>query len=82
MTHEDRLQAEKLAQEGYRLVRDAADRYRRAGNRLVRAQKSLRAADSEHLQASKNLKAAIAAVQPVLLVEPPADPPGAEELPL
>jgi hypothetical protein len=51
---------------GYRLVREASDRYRRTGARVDRFRKQLAAAEREHKEADRALRLAIRAVQPIL----------------
>ncbi len=60
------LDAPALAEQGYKLVKQASDQYRRAGTRLERARKSLRDAERAFDQAKRDLKCAIDAVQPSL----------------
>jgi hypothetical protein len=69
MSARDPLRSGPPVEEGYRLVRDASDRYRRTGNRLQRARKSLAQAERDHEVAARNLRAAVAAVQPTLVSE-------------
>ena len=45
MTTERGPYSDEVEKINYKLVREASDRYRRAGNRLARAQRALRAAD-------------------------------------
>jgi hypothetical protein len=56
----------RAASEGFKLVKQASDAYRRAGARLERARKALAKADREFSDAKRALKLAIDAVQPVL----------------
>lgn len=80
MVDETKLLQEQLATQAFRLVRDAATKYRRTGNRLERAVKAVRAAERDHDQAARDLNLAIRAVQPNLaeLPPPPASTPQGE----
>ncbi len=62
--------SDEVSKANFKLVREASDRYRRAGNKLDRARKVLRVAEREHEEATKELRLAIAAVQPDVLAEP------------
>jgi hypothetical protein len=50
--------------QGYKLVKAASDRYRRAGARLERARKVCRTAEREYAEAKRGLKLAVDGVQP------------------
>ena len=55
------------AREGYKLVAAASEKLRRTGNKLARLKRQLAQASKDHDQAQRELRAAIMAVQPVLV---------------
>jgi hypothetical protein len=55
---------EDRAAAGYKLVKQAADNYRRVATRLARARKALRNAEADFEDADRGLKLAVNAVQP------------------
>ncbi len=82
MTVEDYHSLTPGPEQGYQLVRQASDRYRRTATNLDRARKRLAVAEREHEQSKRDLKMAIVAVQPTLIPEyqignvpPGVDPP-------
>ncbi len=66
MTTVDTPRQGPVQEQGYKLVKQASDQYRRAGAKLERARKALREAERNYDLARRDLKLSIDAIQPSL----------------